>query len=508
MAFDGSGTFSRLYNFTQDRNDGIKILAARVDSEFDGVATGLSSTFLRDGTVAMAGALPMGLNKITGIGNGTVGAPALAFGNAATTGIYLTGTSTVGFAVGGAQKLEVHATGITVTGGVTINGQVLDGLTAGGVAIAELTGVEDTLPYYTSASAAATTSLTASGRTVIGAAGVTGTGNVVFSASPTLTGNVVMGNAASTHTISGQISNSASANGDTLTLLATHASFTGAVIKGQANRAGNVAYFLLALGSNAAVSADAEFLVTGAGTVSSDGGTAMSSPADYAEMFEWADGNPNNEDRAGWVVCFDQPWEELPDLEEYVQSQVSACPYEQPNYAQMMSQLVQTLQIRVVDNVWYKRPFSSKIRRATWEDDRQFILGAYSGNPAVLGDSGMMRWSEKYLRDEWNRPLYEDYEWVEWTCGRGSKKRTVSYNLDLVPDDVKIPKNAVYGTSTRRVLNPEYDPSHDYVGRDKRPEWDAIGLLGKLRIRSGQPVGLNWLKMREINERVDEYLVR
>ena len=42
------------------------------------------------------------------------------------------------------------------------------------------------------------------------------------------------------------------------------------------------------------------FLVDG--RIYSDYGASVTSGADYAESFEWADGNPNNEDRVGYSV--------------------------------------------------------------------------------------------------------------------------------------------------------------------------------------------------------------
>lgn len=57
MAFSG-GTFSRLYDWTTDRDNGVKILASRMDQEFDGIATGLSTCILKDGTQTCTAAIP------------------------------------------------------------------------------------------------------------------------------------------------------------------------------------------------------------------------------------------------------------------------------------------------------------------------------------------------------------------------------------------------------------------------------------------------------------------
>ena len=60
----------------------------------------------------------------------------------------------------------------------------------------------------------------------------------------------------------------------------------------------------------------------------------------------------------------------------------------------------------------------------------------------------------------------------------------------------------------RRKLNPAYDPDVEYVSREQRSEWDCVGLMGKLRIRKGQVTGSRLIKMRDINDSVEEWLVR
>lgn len=84
-------------------------------------------------------------------------------------------------------------------------------------------------------------------------------------------------------------------------------------------------------------------------------GEFSSSGADYAEMFEWDDGNVKAEDRVGLFV---------------------------------------TLQ-------------GDKIRVANSKDT--YILGVVSCCPTVIGDNPM-RWHDKYLNDKWGRPIYEDVE--------------------------------------------------------------------------------------------------
>jgi hypothetical protein len=120
-----------------------------------------------------------------------------------------------------------------------------------------------------------------------------------------------------------------------------------------------------------------------------------------------------------------------------------------------------------------------KIRPAVTGEDP---IGVISGNPSVVGDAAWNKWSGKYLRDEFGTYILEDYE--------------------VTDDD----GNTVI--QQRRKLNPAYDPDVEYTSREERPEWDCVGLMGKLRIRKGQPTGSRWIKMRDISDSVEEWLVR
>ena len=69
MAFNGSGTFNRVYDWSDDRDAGIKILATRMDTEDDGFATGLSTCITKDGQTTVTANLPMNSNRHTGVSN-------------------------------------------------------------------------------------------------------------------------------------------------------------------------------------------------------------------------------------------------------------------------------------------------------------------------------------------------------------------------------------------------------------------------------------------------------
>lgn len=70
MAFNGSGTFVRLYNWVSDAAAGIKILATRMDGEMDGFATGLTDCVTRDGQSLPSANLPMNGFRHTGCQDG------------------------------------------------------------------------------------------------------------------------------------------------------------------------------------------------------------------------------------------------------------------------------------------------------------------------------------------------------------------------------------------------------------------------------------------------------
>lgn len=71
MAFNGSGVFVRLYNWTNDKAAGIKVRADRSDAELDGMATGLSTCITKDGQTTVTANLPMAGYRHTGVGNGS-----------------------------------------------------------------------------------------------------------------------------------------------------------------------------------------------------------------------------------------------------------------------------------------------------------------------------------------------------------------------------------------------------------------------------------------------------
>ena len=71
MAFNGTGTFLRLYSWATDKINSIPITASRVDAEMDGMATGLSNCITKDGQTTISANIPLNSFKLTGLGSGT-----------------------------------------------------------------------------------------------------------------------------------------------------------------------------------------------------------------------------------------------------------------------------------------------------------------------------------------------------------------------------------------------------------------------------------------------------
>lgn len=124
-----------------------------------------------------------------------------------------------------------------------------------------------------------------------------------------------------------------------------------AVFGQYARNVSNSDLFIVGWGTSSARSN--AFRVTTSGGVY--GKSAYATGADYAEYFEWADGNPNNEDRRGLFVTLD----------------------------------------------------GEKIKLANPDD---YILGVVSAAPGVIGDAHEDSWSGKYLKDSFGSIIYEDVE--------------------------------------------------------------------------------------------------
>ena len=65
-----------------------------------------------------------------------------------------------------------------------------------------------------------------------------------------------------------------------------------------------------------------------------------------------------------------------------------------------------------------------------------------------------------------------------------------------------------FTTEMKPKLNPDYDESKEYITREDRPEWNCVGLLGQLALKKGQPVAHGWIKIKDISDEVELWLVK
>lgn len=136
MAFNGSGTFTRIYNWVVDKANGINITASRMDTEFDGIATGLSTCITKDGQTTITANIPFANYKITGLGNGTARSDAINVGQVQDNQFLYLGTTTgsadaytlspaptiTAYATTQQFVAKIHATNATTTPYLQISG--------------------------------------------------------------------------------------------------------------------------------------------------------------------------------------------------------------------------------------------------------------------------------------------------------------------------------------------------------------------------------------------------
>jgi hypothetical protein len=137
-------------------------------------------------------------------------------------------------------------------------------------------------------------------------------------------------------------------------IASTNVSYTGTNVVLTADRSANSAYNFFLAFSDHDGTPDAEFVLRGDGEAFADGAWTGGG-ADYAEYFEWQDGNPDNEDRRGMTVVF----------------------------------------------------VGEKIRKAV---DGEQPIGAVSAKPSIVGNSAWNKWHGKYETDEFGGYVMEDYD--------------------------------------------------------------------------------------------------
>ena len=163
--------------------------------------------------------------------------------------------------------------------------------------------------------------------------------------------------------------------------------------------------------------------------------------ADFAEQFEYADGNENNEDRRGFFVS------------------------------------LQNGKIKI---------------------GNENVIGIISSTPCFIGDSPM-KWSKTYLKDEWGEVIKKQYKiyiiddnriYVDNDDNKFENIPNISNPIEKIYTQ-KIDVNLPYTVENIPVLNPEYKHGEEYILRTNRKEWGVVGLLGKILVKSSQEITSN-----------------
>ena len=142
---------------------------------------------------------------------------------------------------------------------------------------------------------------------------------------------------------------------------------------GQVNKATTDSLFVVGNGTYGATELDRnesnalECRTTGSLAI---GGSLIQNASDYAECFEWDDGNKDKEDRIGYIVTLE----------------------------------------------------GNKIRFADSTDD---ILGIISGTAGVIGNAAELDWKDRYLTDEYGRIIYDEIELEQTTCDPNDPEKEI-----------------------------------------------------------------------------------
>lgn len=150
--------------------------------------------------------------------------------------------------------------------------------------------------------------------------------------------------------------------------------------EGEAPATGTSSVSAFCIGNGTKTVASNAFRVNYNGQIYAKSST-INTGADYAEFFEWKDGNPDSEDRVGLFVTFSD---------------------------------------------------GDKIKVA---DRGDYILGIVSGNPSVIGN-GDMDWSGRFIRDNFNRFIMQGIDVEDPDTGIISKSTTYVQNPEYNPEQV------------------------------------------------------------------------
>lgn len=172
------------------------------------------------------------------------------------------------------------------------------------------------------------------------------------------------------------------------------------------------------------------------------------------------------------------------------------------------------------------------------EYDNDIPIGVISANPNLVGNAYEEEWHGKYKRDDYGRILYEDVEimeeelvyvihreevktlimrdnkwyekseYVDKKVGVYDKVSIYNDNGEVIRMENIQRRQLVSKRISRQQISKEYDATKIYVPRSKRPEWNMVGLLGQVVIKKYQKTHQNWIKIRNVNDDLELWLIK
>ena len=198
------------------------------------------------------------------------------------------------------------------------------------------------------------------------------------------------------------------------------------------------------------------FRVDGTGSVYADT-SFISNRTGYAEYFEWEDNNHRKEDRTGFAVTITK---------------------------------------------------MGKIRVANEGD---IVLGVVVKHSAFIGNAAWNSWNKRTYLDPLGNRRQRKYQVMEWNT---QDNLTESYYNGELPKNFAYPENCVtYETDLngndlyRDFINNAYDKDRGYISRENRG-FPLIQLIGRAIIYKGQVVSPMWIKIRDINDELEEWIIK
>jgi len=198
------------------------------------------------------------------------------------------------------------------------------------------------------------------------------------------------------------------------------------------------------------------FRISGKGKVYTDS-SVISNQTGYAEYFEWEDNPKKSEDRTGFSVTLTK---------------------------------------------------TGKIRPAT---DGDKVLGVVTRTAAFVGNAAWNHWHGKYTKTEFSDRKTTKYQVLEW---QNHNNTLESYINSTLPGSYPIPDNAInYESSVQGAdmysdqISPAYVPTQNYVNRENRNHV-LVMITGRTIMYKGQATGDNWLKLSDVSDCLEYWILR